>query len=719
MERRLGGLLAGVAFLACSAGSTLGTPSADATPTWLPPVSLSEQRFEIEAYGDQVALDSHGDALAVWVQAYTNGPEIVESAFRPAGGSWQDPVALSEEDGRAGGPQVAFDAHGDAVATWLDESGGADLAEAASRPAGGSWQPPVNISDGVSGSGAELAVDPAGDAVAVWGRGSVIKSAFMPSGGSWEPPVNLTEEAFSAYVHARISQVVFDSRGDATAIWTRDNNGAQNVVQASTKPAGGSWQPPVNVSDGGGNTREPRLALDAQGDAVAVWEREDSTGHGLVQASTKPAGGDWQPLPLVDLSQEAGEEDSGEATVAMDPSGDVLAAWARRSGPKEAIETAYKPFGGNWQPTVIIQEHSNEFEPQVTFNTQGEALLIWVDDGAPEAALRQPQGSWQSAVDVSPPGQFAYQPHAAFDADGDAVATWDRETASLRPEVIDAAGYASAGPQLNDLSIPSTGTTGAAVSFTVSPLSVWSTVAETRWHFGDGTSATGTSPTHTYAKAGTYEVTVESEDALGNETRSSGSIMIAPRIERPEYKGWLVSGSLSLRQLGQAVDLPAGSTFDGSGELNTETGVGSVRGNLAVPPFTANLKLFGLLPINLGMTLTQTASVQGSATRDEAEPADETLSLPTKLDLGVGSIGLLGLSISTNCASTEPIALELAANLTEEELLLSGWSFSGSTTVPRFKCGGGFLGGLFGQVLTALLSGPGDTYSIGIKSRSV
>jgi hypothetical protein len=177
------------------------------------------------------------------------------------------------------------------------------------------------------------------------------------------------------------------------------------------------------------------------------------------------------------------------------------------------------------------------------------------------------------------------------------------------------------------------------------------------------------------------------------------------------FNNWSLSGSLTDKKLGQPITLPAGSTFNGAGELNTETGVGSLSGNLAIPAFTAPLKLFGVLPVELGVQLTPEA-IAGTLAKSETVSGDETLTVPLKLGMDITSISLLGLDIPTACLSAKPLALGLVDNLTREELAKKAWSFAGSTTIPRLKCEGGLLGGLFGVVLSALLSGPENAYAI-------
>ncbi|MHB8492767.1 MAG: IPT/TIG domain-containing protein [Solirubrobacteraceae bacterium] len=189
-----------------------------------------------------------------------------------------------------------------------------------------------------------------------------------------------------------------------------------------------------------------------------------------------------------------------------------------------------------------------------------------------------------------------------------------------------------------------------------------------------------------------------------------------PRIEHLTFSNWALAGSLTPKKLAQAITLPAGSTFNGSGELNTETGAGSLTGNISVPPFSATLKLLGFLPVSLGMTVTQAASLAGTIAASESVPGDETLTLPAKVNLGVTSVGLFGLKMPTSCATVEPISLGLADTLTREELVKTGWSFAGTTTLPRIACEGGVLGRLLGSVLTTLLSGPESAFAITVKA---
>ena len=166
-----------------------------------------------------VVADDHGPALAA-----------------PA---WLAPSDLSAAGQNANAPQVAFDADGDATAVWNRYDGSNLIAQTALRSAGGAWQAPVDLSAaGQDALTPQLAVDPNDNAIAVWVRSS----------------------------------------------------GATKVIQAAVRPAGGSWQPAIDLSAPGATAQDPSVAVDANGTAVAIWDRSNGTNR-IVQAALRPAGG--------------------------------------------------------------------------------------------------------------------------------------------------------------------------------------------------------------------------------------------------------------------------------------------------------------------------------------------------------------------------------------------------------------------------------------------
>jgi hypothetical protein len=521
-----------MALPACLALALLGPGAAAAAPAWLSPVDLSAAGQSADL--PQGAVDSQGDAVALWRRS--NGTNtIVQGAIRPAGGSWQTPDDLSTAGEDASQPHVAVDPLGDAVAVWERYNGSNWIIQGAVRPAGGAWQAADDLSaTGQNALGVpEVAVDSQGDAVAVWQRynGSnwIIQGAVRPAGGTWEAPVDLSATGQNALV----PQVAVDAQGDAVAVWQRFNS-TTNIIQGAVRPAGGSWQTAIDLSATGGNALNPQVAVDSQGDAVAVWQRSNGANY-IVQRAARPAGGAWQAP--TDLS--AAGRDALFPQVTADSGGDAVAVWERSNGTNEIVQGAVKPATGAWQsPVDLSATGQNSQNPDVALDPQSNAVAVWEringTANVVEGAVRQAGDSWQAPVGLSAAfaGASAISPHVAVDSQGDALALWNRNNGTN--EIVQGAGYDAAGPLLRAVSIPAAGTAGQPLSFSVSPLDVWSPLGQSSWSFGDGTSANGTSVTHVYAAAGNYDVKLTSPDALGNSTSTAGTIAIAPAAPSPQ-----------------------------------------------------------------------------------------------------------------------------------------------------------------------------------------
>ncbi len=502
--------------------------TAGAAPSWLAPVDLSPQASGIFQFGAQIAVDPRGDVVALWSRFdLGHGQSVIQSTERPAGGAWKAPVDLTASGQIALTPQVAVDPQGNAVAVWRSSSGASYSVQAAVRPAGGSWQAPVDLSaEGEDALEPQVTLDSQGDAVAVWersnGANEVVQGAMRPVGGMWQAPVDLS----AAGQNAHDPQVAVDPQGNAVAVW-RSSSGASYSVQAAVRPAGGSWQAPVDLSAEGEDALEPQVTLDSQGDAVAVWERSNGANE-VVQGAMRPVGGMWQAP--VDLS--AAGQNAHDPQVAVDPQGNAVAVWRSSSGASYSVQAAVRPAGGSWQaPVDLSAEGEDALEPQVTLDSQGDAVAVWErSNGANEVvqgAMRPVGGMWQASVDLSAKGLSGFEPQVALDSQGNAAAIWETEVAHSINDLIQSAGYDAAGPVLDGLMIPTTGTIGEPLSFLVAPFDTWSALGMTNWGFGDGDNESGTSITHTYSAPGNYEVTVNSADALANSSSTTRTITIS------------------------------------------------------------------------------------------------------------------------------------------------------------------------------------------------
>ncbi|HEX3454163.1 MAG TPA: hypothetical protein VHS03_06020, partial [Gaiellaceae bacterium] len=210
-----------------------------------PPKSLLPQNLSAagaDAVIPDVAVDSRGDTVVVWAQA-VNQDWTVQSAYRPAGGSWSKALPLSAAAGHVQSPEVAV-AGSTVVATWLRYNGKNLILQVAERdPKTGSWSIPVSLSpSGRDAQTPKVAVDARGDTVVVWADVGLnpswtIQSAYRPAGGSWENTTLLdSPEQGTAQ-----PDVAMDAAGNATAVWAASGNGRVWTVRASYRTAAGVW----------------------------------------------------------------------------------------------------------------------------------------------------------------------------------------------------------------------------------------------------------------------------------------------------------------------------------------------------------------------------------------------------------------------------------------------------------------------------------------------
>ena len=528
----------GAAVIAAVGSMSTLAGEASAAPRWLGANSLSN--VSADAAAPSVAVDPEGEAIAVWLQTGA-GADSVQESVHPPDGVWQPPTPIAS-DANGGADQVAFDAAGDATAIWTNSSG---AVESARLPAGATtWSAPTTVSP--SGAGApELAVDPRGDAVAVWtlpvpaaASTSIVEAAFRPAGANaWQTPIPLSTTAGGSMPTSNtvsVPQIALDSHGDAVAVWVQTVGTSPSVIWAASRPGvSGVWQSPVPISASASASGGPQVTIDPAANATAIWS--DASG---IRTADQPLGGAWSAPVTV-----PGSGGGFDPSLAVDARGDLTAVFDQSVGngvgpsAKADAVAATRPLGGAWQTPVVISTQNPDSghapNPRVGVDPDGDAVAVWTafdgTNNTAEAATRPAAGTWPApaaAVTLSGASMDPQGPSLAVDPQGNAAVVWEQIAGG--EFLIQAAGYDSAGPLLNGLSIPPRAVAGTPVAFSVTPVDAWSPVSTTTWSFGDEQSGSGEALAHTYANPGTYKVTVTSADALGNPTSSTGTITIVP-----------------------------------------------------------------------------------------------------------------------------------------------------------------------------------------------
>ncbi len=242
---------------------------------WSAPEDISEP-YEY-AFQPQVTTNSTGSTIAIWT-GFDGTNLNTECASYSINGVWSNPTYLSIQGYDAMNPQVAINNYGSAVAIWSGFDGNNFITQASILPSNGNWSFPMYLSEpGEDAYNAQVAIDPSGNGVAIWtrndGENLLVESSSLFSNYSatlnsyfWTDPVSLSDSGQDS----ASPMVAVDPSGNAIAVWTR-LNGTNFVLQTATLPFGGSWSSSVDHSDPTLDAITPAIVIDSTGDATIIW----------------------------------------------------------------------------------------------------------------------------------------------------------------------------------------------------------------------------------------------------------------------------------------------------------------------------------------------------------------------------------------------------------------------------------------------------------------
>jgi hypothetical protein len=352
---------------------------------WQAAVTLSTPGED--AQSGQVAIAPDGEAIAVWEQLNGNfqgGNFVVQSSVKAPGGSWGPPVALSSPNGEDSEPQVAINAAGEAVVIWDSyrhhSVEDAIVLQGSSRPsAGAEWEAPVDISEQNHGaSNPQLALNEEGEALAAWHQSALstqaVQVAVRPSKAGWGAPITL-----SGASHAAEPSIALNNNGAAAVTWASLDESGHELIEASSRPAANGEWVPATLAEGETSRRgfqfaRPAIGIDATGVATATWPLI-SNSNDFVQAATMNSDGSWQPPTTL---EETGFEGS-DPHLAMNLQGEAVAIWTARVGGERSARTSSlsDPMATWSQPQTLSAPGVFVFEPAIAIDPNGGAFSIW------------------------------------------------------------------------------------------------------------------------------------------------------------------------------------------------------------------------------------------------------------------------------------------------------------------------------------------------------
>jgi len=198
----------------------------------------------------------------------------------------------------------------------------------------------------------------------------------LASAIGWQVPELIEAENLG---HALAPQIAFDANGNAIAVWYQPG-GAQYSIYANHYQPGLGWGTAGLIENNTGEAYNPQIAFDANGNAIAVWRQFDGTRYNIWANRYDAATGSWGTAELI-------ETDTGWAVapqIAIDANGNAIAVWVQSDGTRDSIwANRYVP-GAGWGTAELVETDNagHAYYPQVAIDANGNAIAVWdQDDG--------------------------------------------------------------------------------------------------------------------------------------------------------------------------------------------------------------------------------------------------------------------------------------------------------------------------------------------------
>jgi hypothetical protein len=337
------------------------------------------------AVAPQIAVDGAGNAIAVWSQHDGTNYNVYSNLYVASTGSWDTPQLLESNDlASTLSPQIAVDSSGNAIAVWQQSDGNNESIYANRYTASTfSWGTAELIESDNTGQAveAQIAFDSAGNAIAVWrqsvgANSNIYSNRYTLATGWGGAELVATGDAGDA----TRPQIAIDSNGNAIAVWRELSAlGAKDSIYANRYTAStDSWGTEALLENSDdGHASDPQIAIDDDGNGVAVWYQRDSANLRHIYTNRYTPGAGWGTEERIESSDDG---HSQYPQIAIDGEGNVIAVWSQQIDINNVLLYAnrYTANTGSWGTEGLIGNgNGNAFQARIAIDGDGNAMAVW------------------------------------------------------------------------------------------------------------------------------------------------------------------------------------------------------------------------------------------------------------------------------------------------------------------------------------------------------
>ncbi|MEO9176006.1 MAG: PKD domain-containing protein, partial [Gaiellales bacterium] len=502
-----------------------------AAPTWSAPVRVSGAGDAVGLFTPSVSIADGGLGIEAWSETVA-GTSVIRVAQHVGGGQWTPfPGNISSTlPGDACDPFASIDPAGNALVVWAQFAGpgcggGNQTILFATRAAGAAAFGPPQVVGSSAPQGdwePEAGRNAAGQIVIAWETGDGTSNFVFAAIGSPTTGFGAQQKLVTVPMSDSLFYLAagIGSKGDAAVQW--EDAAATGNIFASFAPRGDSFQTtptPVTTNTAPSSAFSGSIAVDAAGNVLSAFANYDGTASHFSSRYRAISNNTWQTQQLIDTPASpystswvaVGLDDAGNATAAVvesDFTSSTGTPYIRR------LWTANRPAGGAWQGLDHLTDplSSDDSSTSISVAPSGAAVIAWglaTPQDSAQAVYRPAGGSFGPLTPVG----VGTETSSSIAPSGDAAIAIQQGTPSAAfVSVLD-----TTPPAISSATVPATATTGQPVAMAATGIDAWSGLAagQPSWTFGDGATGAGATVSHSYAKAGTYSLTIGVIDGVG------------------------------------------------------------------------------------------------------------------------------------------------------------------------------------------------------------
>jgi PKD repeat protein len=356
-------------------------------------------------------------------------------------------------------PRIAMDDSGNTILVgqynWFDESNQKTAVYYNIYHLGSGWEYAMATGnhltdkDAVFARQPAVAMDATGNGIVAWGQRSgtggeyeIYAQVYLATGswyaaqpiGFYDPPIYIGGDASNP-------QVAMDGSGNAVVVWQKYNPVDDNYVIFAQRwdHASQQWWPktyPISTGTPAFDTPNPRIAMSANGDAIAIWQETSQASNGIFANRLAKGQTVWSSGTKQWIAQNNNLPLVSNPQITMDRNGNAIVVWDLNG---DSYAVRYSPATG-WTPTAeqIDAGTGDATDPQIATNGwfpgsgSDRVMTVWNEDsgaGTPTNiyARLYSVGSWLPPEPIESGGGAAYYPQVAMNDSGRVRAVWKQK----------------------------------------------------------------------------------------------------------------------------------------------------------------------------------------------------------------------------------------------------------------------------------------------------